>query len=78
VPGSGEKEKQVAVTLEKVAEHRPEPHAERLRGQAEEARRFAAQERDLSVKYDARSDDDESRLAAGSDLDQDAGSSRAG
>ncbi|HEY2261127.1 MAG TPA: hypothetical protein VGI96_00720 [Streptosporangiaceae bacterium] len=54
-------EEQVAVTLDKVAEHRPETDAERLRAQAEEARRFAAQERDLSVKYDARSDDDESR-----------------
>jgi hypothetical protein len=52
-------EDQVAATLEKVAERRTGPDAERLHAKAGEARRFAAQERDLSAEY-AREDDGES------------------
>jgi hypothetical protein len=48
-----------------LARDRPESDAERLRAQAGEARRFAVKERDLSLKYDARSDDDESRASGG-------------
>jgi hypothetical protein len=56
-------EEQVAGTLEKVAENRSPPDDERLRAQADQARRHAAKERDLSTRYnirgghDGRSDD---------------------
>jgi xanthine dehydrogenase YagT iron-sulfur-binding subunit len=54
-------EDQVAETFERVAEHRPDPDASRLRAKAEEARRFAAKERDLSREYNERADHEEHR-----------------
>jgi hypothetical protein len=60
-------EEQVAGTLERVAEHRPRPDAERLRARANEARRCAAMERDLSAKYKMRGGDDDRGDAADGD-----------
>lgn len=51
-------EEKVAATLEEVAKHRAPHDAERLTAKAEEARRYAAKERDRSVNFDARGGDD--------------------
>jgi hypothetical protein len=50
-------EDQVADTLEQVAGHRPPSDAERLRAEADRARKYAAKERDLSLKYHMSSGD---------------------
>jgi hypothetical protein len=52
-------EERVAATLEKVAQRRPPPAAERLRAQADEARRYAAVGRDRSMKYSMHGSDDD-------------------
>jgi hypothetical protein len=44
-------EEEVTRTLEKIAQHRSPPDAERLRARADEARRYAAVVRDRSAKY---------------------------
>lgn len=45
-------EEEVADTLEKVAENRPPHDAQRLIAMAEEARQYAAKERERSAEYD--------------------------
>ncbi|HEY7260642.1 MAG TPA: hypothetical protein VH589_04055 [Trebonia sp.] len=52
-------EEKIAATLDEVAKFRPPHDAERLNAKAEEARKFAAKERDRSASFEAtaRGDD---------------------
>lgn len=52
-------EEKVAATLDEVAKFRPPHEAKRLSAKAEEARKYAAKERDRSAAFDASASDDD-------------------
>jgi hypothetical protein len=54
-------EEKIAATLDEVAKFRPPHDAERLNAKAEEARQYAAKERDRSASFAASAREDDAR-----------------
>lgn len=52
-------EEKIAATLDEVAKHRSPYDAERLSAKAEEARQYAAKERDRSAAFEATARDED-------------------
>jgi uncharacterized protein YhbP (UPF0306 family) len=54
-------EEKIAATLDEVAKFRPPHDAERLSAKAEEARKYAAKERDRSAAFEASANGDDAK-----------------